>query len=202
MATMNGSARSAEDVSDSQEGGTLVFRFTGKSGVKHELKIADRRLAQIVRQCHDLPGQRLFEYVDEDGNLHYVSSSDVNSYLSELSGQELTAKDFRTWAGTVECAIALREMGEFSSEAEGKKNIVAAIKTSARQLGNRAATCRTYYVHPAITEAYLAGDLLPVMRNPPEPEGNLSPDEQAALSVITRYSRRLEKRAVSAICVN
>jgi DNA topoisomerase-1 len=181
-------------------GATLVFRFTGKSGVKHELKIADRRLAQIVRQCHELPGQRLFEYVDEDGELRFVSSSDVNGYLSELSGQELTAKDFRTWAGTVECAIALRDIGEFSSETQAKKNIVAAIKTAAGHLGNRAATCRTYYVHPAVAEAYLAGDLLSVMRNPPAPEGHLSGDEQAVLHVITQYRRSLTQSAVSAIC--
>jgi DNA topoisomerase-1 len=182
------------------DGATLVFRFTGKSGVKHELKIADRRLAQIVRQCHDLPGQRLFEYVDQGEELRFVSSSDVNSYLSELSGQELTAKDFRTWAGTVECAIALRDIGEFASETQAKKNIVAAIKTAAGRLGNRAATCRTYYIHPAITESYLAGDLLSVMRDPPEPEGNLSADEQAVLNVITQYRRTLERHAVSAIC--
>jgi DNA topoisomerase-1 len=182
------------------DGATLVFRFTGKSGVKHELKISDRRLAQIVRQCHDLPGQRLFEYVDEEGEPHAVLSSDVNSYLSELSGQELTAKDFRTWAGTVECAIALRDIGEFSSETQAKKNIVAAIKTAAGRLGNRAATCRTYYIHPAVTEAYLAGELLSVMRNPPAPEGHLSADEQAVLNVITRHRRALTQSTASAIC--
>lgn len=182
------------------DGGTVVFRFTGKSGVKHELKIEDRRLAQIVRQCHDLPGQRLFEYVDESGELRFISSSDVNCYLSELSGQELTAKDFRTWAGTVECAIALRDIGEFSSETQAKKNIVAAIKTAAERLGNRAATCRTYYVHPAITQAYLSRDLLPVMQHPPEPEGMLSAEEQAVLRIITQYRRTLEQDAVTAIC--
>lgn len=181
------------------DGATLVFRFTGKSGVKHELKITDRRLAHIVRQCHDLPGQRLFEYIDECGEPGYVSSNDVNSYLSELSGQELTAKDFRTWAGTVECAIALRDIGEFSSETEAKKNIVAAIKTAAARLGNRAATCRTYYVHPAITEAYLAGDLLTAMRRPPEPAGNLSADEQAVLSIIAQYRPAFDQHAVSVI---
>jgi DNA topoisomerase-1 len=181
------------------DGATLMFRFTGKSGVKHELKIADRRLAQIVRQCHVLPGQRLFEYIDEDGKPHTVSSSDVNSYLSELSGQELTAKDFRTWAGTVECATALRDIGEFSSETQAKKNIAAAIKVAAERLGNRAATCRAYYVHPAVTEAYLAGDLLPVMRRPSEPEGTLSPNEQAILSVIRKHRSTIERSVAGAI---
>ena len=182
------------------EGATLIFHFTGKSGVKHELKIADRRLAHIVRQCHDLPGQRLFEYLDEGNELRGVLSTDVNRYLSELSGQELTAKDFRTWAGTVECAMALREIGEFASETEAKKNIVAAIKVAAGRLGNRVATCRTYYVHPAITEAYLAGDLLPVMRRPPEAKGMLSADEEAVLKILESYRRAIEKHAINAIC--
>ena len=162
----------------------MVFRFTGKSGVKHELKIADRRLAHIVRQCHDLPGHNLFEYVEENGEPRAVSSTDVNSYLSELSGRELTAKDFRTWAGTVECALALRDLGEFSSPTDAKRNIVAAIKTAAAHLGNRAATCRAYYVHPAVPESYQAGGLLPVMSHPPEPEPMLSADEQAVLKII------------------
>src|SRR5262249_22956615 len=121
-------------------------------------------------------------------------------YLSELSGQELTAKDFRTWAGTVECAVALRDLGDFSSETEAKKNVVAAIKTAAAHLGNRAATCRTYYVHPAITDSYLAGTLLPAMLHPPDPEGALSADEQAVLGIITRYRRTIEQNAVGAIC--
>ena len=115
-------------------GATLRFHFTGKSGIRHELEITDRRVARVVRQCHDLPGQKLFEYVDESGELRGVSSSDVNDYLRTVSGHSLTAKDFRTWAGTVECAVALRDMGEFSSETEGKRNIVAAIKTAAQRL--------------------------------------------------------------------
>jgi DNA topoisomerase-1 len=182
------------------DGGTLVFHFTGKSGVKHELKIADRRLAHIVRQCHHLPGQRLFEYMDESGEPRAVSSTDVNRYLAELSGQELTAKDFRTWAGTVECAIALRSIGEFSSETEARKNVVAAIRVAAERLGNRLATCRTYYVHPAVIEAYLAGDLLPVMRHATEPKGMLSADEEAVLKITQRYRHSLEQNAVGAIC--
>ncbi len=180
------------------EGATLVFRFTGKSGVPHELKISDRRLAHIVRQCHDLPGHKLFEYVDENGELRGVSSTDVNGYLAELTGHNLTAKDFRTWAGTVECAVALRDLGEFTSETEGKRNVVAAIKSAAQLLGNRAATCRVYYVHPAVPEAYLAGELLPAMQrvsgNPePEAETWLSPEEQAVLAIIKRYRVDLQQ---------
>ncbi|HWE48331.1 MAG TPA: hypothetical protein VG273_00980 [Bryobacteraceae bacterium] len=184
------------------EGETLRFRFTGKSGVKHELEITDRRISRIVRQCHDLPGHQLFEYIDQNGELRSVSSTDVNSYLREVSGQSLTAKDFRTWAGTVECAVALRDLGEFASETEGKRNIVTAIKRAAQRLGNRAATCRAYYVHPAVTEAYLAGDLVSVMKRAAaaEPESKtdsgedtLSPEERAVLKIVKGYRYDLEQ---------
>jgi DNA topoisomerase-1 len=170
------------------DGATLRFHFTGKSGVKHELKMTDRRLARIVRQCHDLPGQHLFQYIDETGNPRNVSSGDVNEYLRNATGETLTARDFRTWAGTVECAVALREIGESSSENEAKKNIVAAIKTAAAKLGNRVATCRAYYVHPAVPESYSQGRLLQVMAQPePTRDEGLSADECAVLAVIRRY---------------
>lgn len=171
------------------EGSTLRFRFTGKSGVKHEIEVNDKRLARIVRQCHDLPGHQLFEYVDEAGETRGLSSTDVNNYLREISGQNLTAKDFRTWAGTVECAIALRDIGPASSQTEAKRNIVAAIKTAAQRLGNRVATCRAYYVHPSIPEAYMSGDLHSIMNTapPPDPDGVLTADENAVLEVIRRY---------------
>jgi len=170
------------------EGATLKFHFTGKSGVKHQLKVTDRKVARIVRQCHDLPGYQLFEYLDASGEVHAVTSTDVNSYLREMSGQCITAKDFRTWAGTVECAVALRDLGEFKSETEAKRNIVAAIKTAAQRLGNRAATCRAYYVHPAITEAYLTGDLLSAMtREPASTDETLTPEEEAVLRIVKRY---------------
>jgi DNA topoisomerase-1 len=180
------------------DGAVLRFHFTGKSGVKHELEIADRWLARIVRQCHDLPGHQLFEYIDGNGELRGVSSTDVNAYLREVSGQSLTAKDFRTWAGTVECAVALRDMGEFSSATEGKRNLVAAIKTAARRLGNRAATCRAYYVHPAVPGAYLAGDLLSAMnRAPDHPEGSLTTEERAVLTVVKNYRYDLSQRTAA-----
>jgi DNA topoisomerase-1 len=169
------------------DGATLRFHFTGKSGVKHELEIADRRLARIVRQCHDLPGQHLFQYIDEGGEPRGISSSDVNDYLREAAGEALTARDFRTWAGTVECAIALRELGECSSETEGKKNIVTAIRAAAEKLGNRAATCRAYYVHPAVPEAYLAGTLIRAMAHPNGGGAGLSEDERAVLAVVKGY---------------
>ncbi len=178
------------------EGATLRFHFTGKSGVKHELKMTDRRLARIVRQCHDLPGQHLFQYIDEAGNPRNVSSGDVNDYLRSATGEALTARDFRTWAGTVECAVALREIGESLSETEAKKNIVAAIKTAAAKLGNRVATCRAYYVHPAVPESYTEGTLLQVMAQAEttKDEG-LSADECAVLAVVRRYRPALAEPA-------
>jgi DNA topoisomerase-1 len=171
------------------EGSTVRFRFTGKSGVRQEMEINDRRLARIVQQCHDLPGHHLFEYVDEDGDLRTVTSTDVNAYLREVSGESLSAKDLRTWAGTVECAVALRDLGKFSTVTEGKRNVVAAIKTAAQRLGNRAATCRAYYVHPAVTEAYLEGWLIEAMTSAREgrPGDHLSSDERAIVGVIERY---------------
>ena len=171
------------------DGSTVRFRFTGKSGVRQEVEINDRRLAHIVQQCHDLPGHHLFEYIDEAGALRTVTSTDVNAYLREISGESLTAKDLRTWAGTVECAIALRDLGEFPTSGEGKRNVVAAIKTAAARLGNRAATCRAYYVHPAIPEAYLEGWLVEAMGPAREagPTGHLSADERSILNVIERY---------------
>ena len=183
------------------EGATLRFRFTGKSGIKHDVEITDRRLARIVRQCHDLPGQQLFEYIDESGEPRGISSTDVNAYLREVSGQSLTEKDFRTWVGTVECAVALRDIGEFTSLTEGRKNIVEAIKTAAQRLGNRAATCRAYYVHPAVTDAYLSGDLLPLMKSSGSDKtdaGLLSAEERAVLKALESHGSRVEALRMSA----
>jgi DNA topoisomerase-1 len=136
-------------------GGKALFRFRGKSGQEHEVELNDRRLARIVQQCHDLPGYDLFQYVDEDGEVCKIGSADVNQYLKEISGQELTAKEFRTWAGTVLMARALAEAGGFESETEAKKKVAEAVKSVARKLGNKPATCRAYYVHPCVIEAYL-----------------------------------------------
>ena len=151
-------------------GSTLKFKFRGKSGVLHEVGVQDRRLARIVRQCQELPGHELFEYLDAEGQTHSIDSSDVNNYLREISGQEFTAKDFRTWAGTVLASIALHEFEGFSSETEAKKNVVQAIKAVARRLGNTPAVCRKCYVHPAILDSYLTGQLTRAARNGDEKE--------------------------------
>jgi DNA topoisomerase-1 len=138
---------------------TVMFRFRGKSGKLHTVGAEDRRLARIVRQCQDLPGYELFEYLDEMGEARKVDSADVNDYLRAISGEEFTAKDFRTWAGTVLTCMALREFEESASETEAKKNVVQAIKTVAKRMGNTPAVCRKCYVHPAVLECYLAGKL-------------------------------------------
>jgi DNA topoisomerase I len=140
-------------------GSTVVFRFRGKSGKAHTVGVEDRRLARIVRQCQDLPGYELFEYLDESGEACKVGSADVNDYLRTVSGEDFTAKDFRTWAGTVLACMALRQFEVSASETEAKRNIVEAIKAVAQRLGNTPAVCRKCYVHPAVLECYLMGKL-------------------------------------------
>jgi DNA topoisomerase-1 len=144
------------------KGSTLRFSFRGKSGIEHDLAISDRRLARIVQRCQDLPGTEMFQYVDAFGRRQAVSSDDVNERLRELSGRDISAKDFRTWGGTMHAAIALRAMGPAASRREADRNIVRAIDVVAERLGNTRAVCRKYYVHPAILEAYLLGRTAPL----------------------------------------
>jgi DNA topoisomerase-1 len=146
-------------------GATLRFTFRGKSGVEHTVAVTDRRLARIVQQCRDLPGQELFQYLDDDGKRQAVSSTDVNAYLREITGRDITAKDFRTWAGTMLAARELRGVGPAASRRAAERNIVQVMDTVAERLGNTRAVCRKYYVHPAVLGAYLAGYTAP----PPEP---------------------------------
>jgi DNA topoisomerase-1 len=146
------------------KGRKLRFHFRGKSGVYHELELDDPWLARIIKRCQELPGEELFHYVGENGTLNAIRSEDVNEYLRGATGQEFTAKDFRTWNGTVLAATALGACGEFRSANQAKKNIVAAVKQVAEKLGNRPATCRKYYLHPAILECYMAGELLDSLR--------------------------------------
>ncbi len=133
--------------------------FRGKSGKKHKIAVSDPRLAKIVRRCQDLPGQRLFEYSDSDGKTREICSDDVNEYLQTISGQPFTAKDFRTWAGTVLAAIALRQMEEVDSKTAAKRNVVTAVEAVARMLGNTAAICRKCYIHPTVITTYMDGSL-------------------------------------------
>jgi DNA topoisomerase-1 len=141
-------------------GATVRFRFKGKSGKFHDISFSDARLARIVRKCQELPGRELFQYLDDDGNVEDIGSADVNDYLREATGQDFTAKDFRTWIGTVLAAHALCEMKSFTSATQAKHNILAAIDAVAGILGNTRSVCRKCYVHPAIIDAYMDRTLI------------------------------------------
>ncbi|HEX8100406.1 MAG TPA: DNA topoisomerase IB [Actinomycetota bacterium] len=141
-------------------GAKLRLRFRGKGGKVHQVAVQDRRLARTVKRCQDLPGEELFQYVDEAGEQHVVESGDVNDYLREISGEEFSAKDFRTWGGTVLAAEALVRRGEFETQTEAKSNVVDAIKDVAAQLNNTPAVCRSSYVHPEVIQAYMDGSLV------------------------------------------
>jgi DNA topoisomerase-1 len=143
------------------DGSVLRFSFRGKSGVEHSIAVADPRLARIIQRCQDLPGQELFQYRDKAGKRHLISSDDVNDYLKDISGRDISAKDFRTWGGTMLAAVELRRRGEGASRRETERNIVAAIDAVAERLGNTRAVCRKYYVHPALIDAYRMGDTVP-----------------------------------------
>jgi DNA topoisomerase-1 len=154
-------------------GSKVKFLFRGKSGVQHELELDDRRLARIVRQCRDLPGQELFQYLDASGRPVDVGSDDVNAYLKEITGTDFTSKDFRTWAGTVLAAQLLCVCEPCASATAGKKAIVTAIDQVAKRLGNTRAVCRKCYVHPAVIDAYLDGSIARAMARPTESEAAL-----------------------------
>lgn len=141
------------------EGSLIRFEFTGKSGVEAEIDLEDRRLARIVKACQDLPGEELFQYVGDDGQPVDVNSAHVNEYLRELTGATFTAKDFRTWGGSVIAAETLLELGPPESEKDAEKHIVAAVDAAADKLGNTRAVCRSCYVHPAVPEAHVDGSL-------------------------------------------
>jgi DNA topoisomerase-1 len=168
------------------EGSTIRFHFVGKSGVKQDVQVQDPRLARIVKRCREIPGHHLFEYIDDQGHVRPVGSGDVNDYLKAISGHDFTAKDFRTWAGTLLAVQALWETGPWQSETQAKNNIVHAIDRVRERLGNTRAVCRKFYVHPAVLEAYLEGKL-PSPCSDPEPDGScpgLSPLETAVLAFL------------------
>jgi DNA topoisomerase I len=140
-------------------GGRVRFCFRGKSGVEHEVDLSDRRLARIVKQCRDLPGYDLFQYIDDNGNRQVVGSEEVNAYLKEITGQDFTSKDFRTWAGTVLAMQILCELEDCTSDAQARRNIVRAVEQVAKRLGNTKAVCRKSYIHPAVLDGYLDGSV-------------------------------------------
>jgi DNA topoisomerase-1 len=178
-------------------GSELRFQFKGKSGKTWRLKMKDRRVAKIVKACQELPGQELLQYIDENGVQQDVTSADVNAYLREITGQEVTAKDFRTWAGTVLAALALREFETFDSQAKAKRNVRAAIERVAARLGNTPTICRKCYIHPEIVNCYLSGSLMLEVKQEVEArlrddlEG-LKPEEAAVMTLLkSRLSREL-----------
>lgn len=145
------------------QGSAILFQFRGKSGIEHQVSIKDRRLARIVKRCMELPGQNLFQYLDDHGERHTVSSSDINTYLQDLTGADFTAKDYRTWAGSALALATLRKL-DWEPEADAKKHIVDMVKAVARQLGNTPAVCRRCYIHPAVLEGFLLGELATLPR--------------------------------------
>jgi DNA topoisomerase-1 len=179
-------------------GATLTFEFRGKSGISHTIDLTDRRLAKIVKRSQDLPGYELFQYLDEQGTRRSVDSADVNAYLKEISGEEFTAKDFRTWAGTVLAARALQEFQTFDSQAQAKRNVVQAIEAVAKRLGNTKAVCRKCYVHPRVIDLYMDGSLLQTLKRRVKKElsqslHGLPPEEAAVLALLQQRLGREER---------
>jgi len=176
-------------------GASLRFRFRGKSGVQHSIDVNNKRLAQIVKQCQDLCGRELFQYLDATGACHTIGSADINQYLEQVSGQAFTAKDFRTFVGTVLAARALREFEAFDSQTQAKQNVMRAIEMVAKRLGNTKTVCRKCYIHPAIIDAYLAGSLVQTLRQRAEREltqslDKLKPEEAAVLAFLQQWLKR------------
>ena len=167
---------------------TIEFQFNGKSGQEHEILARDERVARVLRRCHELPGQHLFQYVDEQGEQRVLTSGDVNDYLREVTGQDITAKDFRTWGGTVLSAMILAHADPCLSESHGKRTINEAVKAVACKLGNRAATCRKFYIHPFILDCYREGRLCGLTSTDPEdhdvPRRGLSREERTVLKLL------------------
>ena len=181
-------------------GSALRFQFRGKSGVLHAVDLEDRRLARIVRRSRDLPGYELFQYVDADGDRRTIDAADVNAYLKSIAGDEFTAKDFRTWAGTVLAARALRDVAAFGSKAQAKRNVLRAVEAVAKRLGNTTAVCRKCYIHPEVVNAYFDGTLAASLNRKAGLElrsnmRDLSPEEAAVLALLHRGLEQDARRA-------
>jgi DNA topoisomerase-1 len=177
-------------------GSTLRFEFRGKSRIDHAIDLRDARLARIVKACRDLPGYELFQYLSPTGRRQVIDSADVNAYLREIAGENFTAKDFRTWAGTVMAARELAESAGFKSPTEAKRNVGKAIERVARRLGNTKTICRKCYVHPAILDAYMNG--VTIQPSPPAAKAGqyaLSPDELAVVDLLERHLKRAKPAA-------
>jgi DNA topoisomerase-1 len=173
----------------------IQFRFPGKAGIRHTIALSDRRLARVVKRCSDLPGQELFQYLDEQDEARAIGSEDVNTYLQAITGADFTAKDFRTWAGTVLAALALREFEAFDTQTQAKKNVVRAVEAVARLLGNTPTVCRKCYVHPEIIDAYMDGSMLDALKQKADQQmsenlTDLRPEEAAVLGLLQQRLRQ------------
>ena len=179
----------------SVRGGKVTFNFRGKSGVEHNVQVADRRLGRIVKKVQDLPGQEIFGYVNGDGEVRDINSQDVNDYLREITGEDFTAKDFRTWAGTVLAAVALNAVDPAETQKEAKANIKNAIAAVAKILGNTPTVCRKCYVHPAVLETYLSGEMIAGLRRKTEETlaNNLQDLRTVEAAVMSFLHERLAK---------
>ncbi|MDR6740362.1 DNA topoisomerase-1 [Herbaspirillum sp. 1173] len=181
------------------DGSDVLFRFRGKSGVQHDIKLHDPYVARIIRKMRELPGQELFQYVDDEGERHCIDSGDVNAYLREAAGEDFSAKDFRTWAGTVLATLALQAFERVDSQAQAKQNVVRAIENVARRLGNTPSICRKCYVHPAVIESYLDGSFAERLEERVQAElveelQDLSPEEAAVLALLQQRLQEAEQQ--------
>jgi DNA topoisomerase I len=175
------------------------MEFSGKSGIDHEIDIRDPKLVKIVKRCRDLPGQELFQYRDEHDGVHDIGSADVNEYLQQISGQDFTAKDFRTWAGTALAAQALQEFEDFDTKAAARRNVTKAIERVAERLGNTKAVCRKCYVHPAVVDAYMDRSLIETLKKRAETElkrgmSRLPAQEAAVLALLQQRMKQAMNR--------
>ena len=170
-------------------GPRVRFTFRGKSGVEHEIALDDRRLARIVKQCRDLPGYDLFQYIDDEGRRQTIESADVNAYLRAVTGNDYSSKDFRTWAGTVLATELLRDLAPCQTETEAKKQIVRAVELVANRLGNTKAVCRKCYIHPVVFDAFIDGSLAKARARVARSAGALLEPEAAVLAMLQRRLR-------------
>jgi DNA topoisomerase-1 len=167
-------------------GGVVKFKFRGKSKIEHDISLQDARMARIIKRIMHIPGQELFQYVDSEGVRHPVNSTDVNEYLKQITGRDYTAKDFRTWSGTMHAAMALRALEPFDNLTQAKKNVVLAIEAASRKLGNTPSICKKCYVHPYIIESYMAGAMFDLI----EANADLV-DDEALLDYVEQYILKL-----------
>jgi DNA topoisomerase I len=177
-------------------GAKVKFEFHGKGGKRHRVEVSDRRLARVVKRCRDIPGQTLFQYWDDDGERQSIASEDVNEYLREITGEEFSAKDFRTWGGTVLALSALLDLGPSEDEKAANRSVVEAVKRVSSELGNRPAVCRKFYVHPAVLDAYADGDLQDLVQEVASEVGEEAPEGYEGLERLeTQVLELLKQRA-------